>query len=91
LKSSLQEKELLFFQYFLNKGVVPGPYEDGASRKPRAVFFWRFFFELVFFFQALSEDLMKMERLESLALWRCDMTADTMRDIAPGLSQQDVC
>ena len=45
----------------------------------------------VFFSKALSEDLMKMERLESLALWRCDMTADTMRDIAPGLSQQDVC
>ena len=40
----------------------------------------------VFFSKALSEDLMKMERLESLALWRCDMTADTMRDIAPGLS-----
>jgi hypothetical protein len=34
---------------------------------------------------------MKMVRLERLALWRCDMTADTMRDIAPGLSQQDVC
>ena len=29
---------------------------------------------------------MKMVRLERLALWRCDMTADTMRDTAPGLS-----